>query len=86
MNQIQQIAMLNKRSFSGPAWHGLSVEEVVASITADQAAERPALGRFSVWQHILHMIFWKEKLTNAVRGDEMPRSSQVGTVGGSRRK
>lgn len=77
MSQIQQIAMLNRRSFSGPAWHGPSVEEVVANITADQAAARPALGKFSIWQHIRHMIFWKDKLTNAVRGNVIPRSSQV---------
>jgi hypothetical protein len=77
MNQIQQIAMLNQKSFSGPAWHGPSVEEVVGDVTADQAAARPALGRFSIWQHIRHMIFWKDKLTSAVRGDVMPRSSQI---------
>ena len=77
MNHIQQIAMLNQRSFSGPAWHGLSVEEIVDGITARQAAAKPALGKFAIWQHLLHMIFWKDKLTAAMRGESMPRSSQV---------
>ena len=77
MNQIQQIALLNQRSFSGPAWHGLSVEEIVDGISAEQAAAQPALGKFSIWQHLLHMIFWKDKLTDAMRGEPMPRSSQI---------
>lgn len=77
MNQVQQIAMLNRRSFSGPAWHGLSVEEIVDNISADQAAAKPAIGKFSIWQHVLHMIFWKNKLTDAMGGEPMPRSSQV---------
>ncbi len=79
MNEIQQIAMLQQRSFSGPAWHGLSVEEIVGNITAAQAAARLPLGQFSIWQHVLHMIFWKDKLTGAMHGEAMPPSSQVTT-------
>ena len=79
MNQLEQIAMLQQRSFSGPAWHGLSVEEIVGDITTAQAVARPPLGQFSIWQHVLHMIFWKDKVTNAMHGEAMPSSSQVTT-------
>ncbi len=77
MTQIEQIAMLCRHSFSGPAWHGPSVEEVLADVSAEQAAATPALGYFTIWQHVLHMIFWKDRVTHAMRGDAMPRSVEV---------
>ena len=77
MNRVEQIALLHQRSFSGPAWHGPSVEEVVAGITAEQAASPAVLGNFTIWQHILHMIFWKDRLIHAMHGENMPRSADV---------
>ncbi|MGI9457957.1 MAG: DinB family protein [Aeoliella sp.] len=77
MSQIEQIAMLCQHSFSGPAWHGPSVKEVVSDVTAQQAAAAPALGRFSIWQHLLHMIFWKDQITCAMHGELMPRSADI---------
>ena len=76
-SQIDRIAMLNTRAFSGPTWHGDSIETIMARINFEQAAAEPALGRFSIWQHVLHMIFWKEWLIDAMKESEIPSSSKV---------
>lgn len=65
------------RAFSGSAWHGPSVEEVISDVTAEQAAAPPALGEHSIWHHVLHMIFWKDSVTAAVRGAPIPASRDL---------
>jgi len=75
--QIDRIAMLNTRAFSGPTWHGDSIETIMARINFKQAAAEPTLGRFSIWQHVLHMIYWKERLIATLNGEDMPTGDGV---------
>ena len=77
MSEVDRIKVLEARAFSGGAWHGPSVEEVIRDVTAEQAAARPALGDHSIWQHVLHMIFWKDRVSAAARGAPIPTSSKV---------
>jgi uncharacterized damage-inducible protein DinB len=45
-------------ALSGPAWHGPSLEEQVAGLSAEQAASRPIPGAHSVWEIVLHLTAW----------------------------
>ncbi len=44
-----------KAAFEGPAWHGPAVLEVLAGLTAAQAAACPIPGAHSIWELTLHL-------------------------------
>jgi uncharacterized damage-inducible protein DinB len=48
-----------KRAFEGKAWHGPSVSEVLAGVTAEQAAAHPIAGAHSIWELALHIQTWE---------------------------
>jgi len=50
MKEIERILDQLRRSFDGDAWFGPSVEQVVAGITAAQAAARPLPAAHSIWK------------------------------------
>jgi len=59
MNEIERINDQLKRAFEGKAWHGPSVSEVLAGVTAKQAAARPISDAHSIWEITLHIATWE---------------------------
>ena len=53
MSEIKRINDQLKRAFEGTAWHGPSVSEVLAGVTAEQAAAHPIAGAHSIWEIVL---------------------------------
>ncbi len=44
-----------RRALEGEAWHGPSVLESVAGVSAEQAAAHPIPGAHSIWELVLHL-------------------------------
>ncbi len=44
-----------KRALEGEAWHGPSVLESLAGVTAEEAAAHPIPGAHSIWELVLHL-------------------------------
>ena len=76
MSEIKRINDQLKRAFEGKAWHGPSVSEVLAGVTAEQAAAHPIAGAHSIWEIVLHVIAWAEiaraRLKGQSTGDPTP--------------
>ena len=53
-------------AFAGPAWHGPSLSSAVRGLSAEQAAWRPAPGRHSAWEMVLHCAYWKHRVHERV--------------------
>ena len=53
--EIERLEDQLRRSFTGDAWHGPAVLEVLAGIDAGQAAARPVAGVHSIWELVLHL-------------------------------
>ena len=43
------------RAFRGESWHGPSVREVLAGVSAEDAAAHPIAGAHSIWEIVLHL-------------------------------
>jgi hypothetical protein len=56
------IARALRESFDGPAWHGPSVRVALRGISAERAAVRPAPGRNSIWEIVLHLAYGRHRL------------------------
>jgi len=71
MSETLRIADLLKRAFEGEAWHGPSVKEVLAGVTARQAAARPIAAAHSIWEITAHVVVWEEVVRRALGGDRV---------------
>lgn len=65
-----------KRAVTGPMWHGPSLDELLASVSSDQAVARPIPGAHSIWEIVLHVTAWAEialaRLHGQRTGDPAP--------------
>jgi uncharacterized damage-inducible protein DinB len=74
MEEINRIDDLLRRAFEGHAWHGPSMREVVADVTAERAAARPLSGAHSIWEIVLHVTAWQVGVRRRVEGERVELS------------
>jgi uncharacterized damage-inducible protein DinB len=63
-----QLRQLLHRAYFGPAWHGPAVAELLADVTAAQAAAPPKAGSHSIWQLVAHMTAWRDEVRRRLHG------------------
>lgn len=63
MTESQNIIEQLRRALEADPWHGPSILQVLAGVTAEQAAAHPIPGTHSIWELLLHVTAW----TRAVR-------------------
>jgi uncharacterized damage-inducible protein DinB len=71
-SECSRIADQLRRAFNGDAWHGPSLREALAGITAEQANARPIPGAHSIWELLLHIEAWVRAPLTAMSGTPMP--------------
>jgi uncharacterized damage-inducible protein DinB len=69
MTEIQRIEDQLRRAFNGQAWHGPAVRELLADVTAAQAAARPLSNAHSIWEIALHIATWEEVVRRRLQGE-----------------
>ncbi len=63
-----------RRIVEGKAWHGPSVLELLAGVTAAQAASHPIAGAHSIWELVLHLGTDYTLVLRRMAGDGHPIS------------
>ncbi|MDH4038789.1 MAG: DinB family protein [Candidatus Krumholzibacteria bacterium] len=53
--EIKRLEEQLKRALEGEAWHGPSVLESLAGVSAHEAAAHPISGAHSIWEIVLHL-------------------------------
>lgn len=56
------------REHAGNPWHGPSRADVLADLTAAEAAWRPAPGAHTIWEIVLHMRSWTREVLRRAKG------------------
>jgi uncharacterized damage-inducible protein DinB len=69
MTEIERILDQLKRAYEGNAWHGPSVREAIAGVTAAQAHARPLANAHSIWELIQHIAVWESAGRRRLEGD-----------------
>ncbi|HEY0004791.1 MAG TPA: DinB family protein [Pyrinomonadaceae bacterium] len=74
MTEVESILDQLRRAFEGQAWHGPSVMELLADVTAAEAAARPLARAHSIWELALHIAAWENAARRRLTGDraELP--------------
>ena len=60
MKEIERILDQLKRAYEGDAWHGPSVKEVLAGVTAEQAHARPPGNAHTIYELVPHIAVWED--------------------------
>ena len=71
MVDMEVIADQISRAFRGESWHGPSVREVLAGVSAEVAAAHPVAGAHSIWEIVLHIIGGYNLVLRRVRGERV---------------
>ncbi len=69
MKEINKISDQLEINFRGDAWHGPSVMQLLADVTAEQAAARPVQNAHSIWELVLHIKVWKDATGRRLAGE-----------------
>jgi uncharacterized damage-inducible protein DinB len=72
MTEIERILDQLKRAYEGNAWHGPSVREALAGVTAEQAHARPLANVHSIWELAQHIAVWEDVARRRLEGDRAP--------------
>ena len=68
MSEVQRIADQLHRAYSGEAWHGPAIAELLEGVTVSQAAAQPLPGGHSIWELVLHIAAWKRAVRRRLEG------------------
>jgi uncharacterized damage-inducible protein DinB len=68
MSEIKKLVEQLKRAYSGNAWHGPAVAELLARVSAKQASSRPLPEGHTIWELVLHIAAWDEVATKRLGG------------------
>jgi uncharacterized damage-inducible protein DinB len=69
MTEIERILDQLKRAYEGEAWHGPSVREGLAGVSAAQAHARPLANAHSIWELMQHIAVWEAVGRRRLQGD-----------------
>jgi hypothetical protein len=61
------LALLHE-GYSRKTWHGPNLRQSLKSVSAKQAAWRPAPGRHNIWELVLHSAYWKYAVRRRIEG------------------
>ena len=68
MTETKRIADQLHRAYHGGAWHGPALRQLLAGVTAKQAAARPLRGAHTIWELVLHITAWKRAVYRRMQG------------------
>jgi uncharacterized damage-inducible protein DinB len=69
MSETARIADQLRRAFSGDAWHGDSLLEILDGVNAAQAAARPIPHAHTIWELVLHIAAWDGAVRRRLGGE-----------------
>jgi len=73
----QTIRSQLETAFRGPSWHGPSLREALAGVTAEQAFTRPVAGAHSIAELVSHLEAWKAIVRRRIAGEAPRRMSDA---------
>src|SRR6476646_7286655 len=68
MTETFRLADQIRRAFEGNAWHGDSILELLAGVSARTAAARPIKNAHSIWEILLHIAAWDDAVRRRIGG------------------
>jgi uncharacterized damage-inducible protein DinB len=71
MREIDRILDQMDRAFRHDAWHGPSLLDALAGVSAEGASKHPVRGAHSIWELVHHVGSWNAIVLRRLRGEEV---------------
>ena len=68
MLTAEQLESVLRKAAEGDAWFGSNTTDLLAGVTARQAATRPSQSIHSIWEIVLHMTAWASEVERRLGG------------------
>jgi hypothetical protein len=68
MSEVDRILVHYDEVLRGAAWHGDSMWQILEGISAETAAAHAVPEAHTIWEIVMHMIFWEEVATERLAG------------------
>lgn len=69
MTEVRRILDQLRRAWSGNAWHGPAVRELLDEVDATLAFRRPAAGSHSIAEIVMHILTWEDVVRRRLDGE-----------------
>ena len=69
MTDVERIVDQLNRLVEGDSWHGPSIREILAGVSASDAASHPVPGAHSIWELVHHVTAWVRAAHERVLGN-----------------
>jgi uncharacterized damage-inducible protein DinB len=66
--EISRIIDELSREHDGDPWHGSPLQQILAGVSARQAAAHPLRDAHSIWELVLHVTAWKNEVRRRLSG------------------
>jgi uncharacterized damage-inducible protein DinB len=76
MSETARIADQLHRAFSGEAWHGDALMQILDGVTAAQASAHPIPHAHSIWELVLHIAAWDAAVLKRMAGEAVELSPE----------
>lgn len=60
-----------RRALRGEAWHGSSVQELIAPLSAEEAMQRPIPAAHNIWELVVHLTSWSNIVLRRINGGQV---------------
>ena len=68
MLEVKRLHDQLRRAYEGEAWHGPALKQILADVTAAQAARRPIPSAHTIWELVLHISAWESAVLSRIEG------------------
>jgi uncharacterized damage-inducible protein DinB len=68
-SELEQYAETLRRAHDGDSWQGSSLSELLAGVTALQAAAHPMEKAHSIWELVMHVAAWHHVVRRRIAGE-----------------
>jgi uncharacterized damage-inducible protein DinB len=77
MSEINRILDQMDRAFSGEAWHGPDLTQLLNGISAEDASKHPVPGAHSIWELVNHIAAWNAIVQHKSKGDPIEVTTEM---------
>jgi uncharacterized damage-inducible protein DinB len=77
MSEINRILDQMDRAFSGEAWHGPDLTQLLNGISAEDASKHPVPGAHSIWEIVNHIAAWNTIVQHKSKGEPIEVTAEM---------
>ncbi len=77
MSEIRRILGQMDRAFSGEAWHGPDLTQLLNGISAEDASKHPVPGAHSIWELVNHIAAWNSIVQQKSKGEPVEVTTEI---------